>query len=31
MAHIFARPNIRQQPYYIDVTIEGVGKQRVWY
>lgn len=25
------RPNIRKQPHYIDVSIDGVGKQRVWY
>ncbi|GAA3102335.1 hypothetical protein GCM10010520_54330 [Rhizobium viscosum] len=26
-----SRPNIRAQPHYIDVTIDGVGAQRVWY
>ena len=26
-----ARPLVREQPNYIDVTIEGVGKQRVWF
>ncbi|WP_354199845.1 hypothetical protein [Aquamicrobium terrae] len=31
MAYVFVRPSIRQQPHYIDVTIEGVGAQRVWY
>lgn len=25
------RPNVRSQPHYIDVMIDGVGKQRVWY
>jgi len=31
MAQVAAQPNVRQQPHYIDVTIDGVGKQRVWY
>ncbi|RCS22842.1 hypothetical protein DUT91_15190 [Phyllobacterium salinisoli] len=31
MAQIITRPNLRRRPHYIDVTIEGVGKQRVWY
>jgi hypothetical protein len=26
-----ARPNVRSQPHYVDVTIDGVGQQRVWY
>ncbi|MEI2298724.1 hypothetical protein [Ensifer sp. MJa1] len=29
--YLTTRPNIRPQPHYIDVTIDGVGKQRVWY
>jgi hypothetical protein len=31
MAHVITRPNKRQQPHYIDVTIEGVGEERIWY
>lgn len=31
MGYAITRPNIRPQPHYIDVTIDGVGKQRVWY
>lgn len=31
MAKITSRPNVREQPHFIDVTIDGVGKQRVWY
>ncbi|ANM20054.1 UNVERIFIED_ORG: hypothetical protein GGI57_005630 [Rhizobium aethiopicum] len=26
-----SRPNVRSQPHYVDVTIDGAGKQRVWY
>lgn len=26
-----ARPNVRSQPHYIDISIDGAGKQRVWY
>lgn len=31
MAKITSRPNVREQPHFIDVTIDGVGKQRIWY
>jgi hypothetical protein len=31
MAYPIARPNVRSQPHYVDVTIDGVGPQRVWY
>lgn len=31
MAYTISRPLIREKPRYIDVTIEGVGKQRVWF
>lgn len=31
MAQVITRPNKRQQPHYIDVTIDGVGKERIWY
>lgn len=31
MAYPIMRPKVRSQPHYIDVTIEGVGEQRVWY
>lgn len=30
-AHVTARPQIRAQPRYIDLTIDGVGRQRVWF
>ncbi|ASQ12384.1 hypothetical protein NKZ03_11130 [Sinorhizobium meliloti] len=29
--YVTTRPNIRPQPHYVDVTIDGGGKQRVWY
>ena len=29
--YVTARPLVREQPNYIDVTIDGVGKQRVWF
>ena len=31
MGYVIMRPNMRTQPHYVDVTIDGVGKQRVWY
>ncbi|MDH0912956.1 hypothetical protein N5C66_29270 [Rhizobium pusense] len=31
LAHIVARPLLRDKPRYVDLTIEGVGKQRVWF
>ena len=31
MAHTISRPLVREKPRYIDVTIDGVGKQRVWF
>jgi hypothetical protein len=31
MGYAITRPNVRSQPHYIDVTIDGVGQQRVWY
>lgn len=31
MGYPIARPNVRAQPHYVDVTIDGVGQQRVWY
>ncbi|MBE0559977.1 hypothetical protein [Brucella sp. JSBI001] len=31
MGHKTARPLVREKPNYIDVTIDGVGKQRVWF
>lgn len=31
MAKVMARPIVREQPHFIDVTIDGVGRQRVWY
>ena len=29
--YITMRPNIRPRPHYFDVTIDGVGSQRVWF
>ncbi|WP_223215859.1 hypothetical protein [Rhizobium herbae] len=29
--YVTIRPHVRSQPHYIDVTIDGVGRQRVWY
>ncbi|PDT06855.1 hypothetical protein [Rhizobium sp. M1] len=31
MAYPIVRPNVRSQPHYVDVTIDGAGTQRVWY
>jgi hypothetical protein len=31
MGYAIMRPNVRPQPHYVDVTIDGIGKQRVWY
>ena len=31
LANIVARPLVREKPRYVDVTIEGLGKQRVWF
>jgi len=31
MAYTVARPLVREKPRYIDVTIDGAGKQRVWF
>ncbi|MGI8397495.1 hypothetical protein ACRYWZ_14025 [Agrobacterium deltaense] len=31
MGYPITHPNVRSQPHYVDVTIDGVGKQRVWY
>ena len=31
MAYTVERPLVRDKPRYIDVTIDGVGKQRVWF
>lgn len=30
-AHLTARPHLREQPRYIDLTIDGSGRQRVWF
>jgi hypothetical protein len=30
-AIVTARPHIREQPRYVDVTIDGAGRQRVWF
>jgi hypothetical protein len=29
--HSTARPNVRSQPHYVDITIDGAATQRVWY
>ncbi|PZM12894.1 hypothetical protein [Rhizobium tubonense] len=31
IAYTVARPLVREKPRYIDVTIDGIGKQRVWF
>ncbi|MBY2932914.1 hypothetical protein HF279_09890 [Rhizobium leguminosarum] len=31
MGYSTARPNVRSQPHYVDVTIDGTATQRVWY
>lgn len=31
MAYTISRPLVREKPRYIDLTIDGVGKQRVWF
>jgi len=31
MAYTASRPLVREKPRYIDVTIDGGGKQRVWF
>lgn len=31
MAYTVARPLVREKPRYVDVTVDGVGKQRVWF
>ncbi|MEI1249848.1 hypothetical protein [Rhizobium aouanii] len=31
MGHPTARPKVRSQPHYVDVTIDGSATQRVWY
>jgi hypothetical protein len=28
---VTTRPHVRTQPHYVDVTIDGIGRQRVWY
>ncbi|MEO4002102.1 hypothetical protein [Mesorhizobium sp. CAU 1732] len=30
-AFVTARPHVREQPRYVDVTIDGAGRQRVWF
>ena len=29
--YVRTRPHVRSQPRYVDVTIDGIGRQRVWY
>lgn len=31
IAYTISRPLVREKPRYIEVTIHGVGKQRVWF
>jgi len=31
MGYTVSRPLVREKPRYIDLTINGVGKQRVWF
>lgn len=30
-AFVTMRPHMREQPRYVDVTIDGIGRQRVWF
>lgn len=30
-ALVTQRPHFRKQPRYVDVTIDGAGRQRVWF
>ncbi|MGK6315613.1 hypothetical protein [Neorhizobium sp. DT-125] len=30
-ADIAKRPNIRQRPRFVEVTIDGLGRRRVWF
>lgn len=30
-AYVKERPHVREQPRYIDLTIDGAGQQRVWF
>ena len=30
-AYVTMRPNVRSRPHYIDITIDGAGRQRVWF
>ncbi len=29
--YVTTRPHVRPKPHYVDVTIDGIGRQRVWY
>ncbi|MFC3162879.1 hypothetical protein [Ciceribacter thiooxidans] len=29
--YVTRQPHLRSKPHYIDVTIDGIGRQRVWY
>jgi hypothetical protein len=31
VGQVSAQPIVREHPNYVDVTVEGVGTQRVWY
>jgi len=30
-SYVERRPNVRNQPYFVDITVKGVGTQRVWF
>lgn len=30
-AYVTQRPSRREKPHFVDVTIDGVGRQRIWY
>lgn len=30
-ALVTQRPHVREQPRYVDVAIDGAGRQRVWF
>ncbi|CCF00745.1 conserved hypothetical protein (plasmid) [Sinorhizobium fredii HH103] len=29
--YVTRRPEVRSKPHFVDVTIDGIGRQRVWY
>lgn len=31
LAYVTTQPTVRSQPYFVDVTIDGMGTQRLWF